>query len=240
MQDLGSSSYTKYYIGRDMLTVSNDSVARYRPRVWCCDVHGECKSNVSGFTVLAKLPQRLNVFNSNVFRCIENLVLRFSDQTGMQLRGLLSLAHASSLAGTLKPGKVSDAFDIGPPVVKRVIAIDNAALRQQFISTMDRMEAKGASSATQGGAWDCDDALRVLRMSIPDIQQCAPCHAASFAPATFLAATFPAAALTAVSAGTVTRGLPSFSTPRTTIARGAFAVWGFARNSLRRRAECLG
>ena len=67
MQDLGSASYTKHYIGRDMLTVSNDSVARYRTRVWCCDVHGDCKSNVFGFTMLAEPPQRVNVFPATCF-----------------------------------------------------------------------------------------------------------------------------------------------------------------------------
>ncbi len=86
----------------------------------------------------------------------------------------MSRAFASSSAGTLKPSKVSDAFDIGPPVVKRVIAIDNARLRQQFVSAMDRLEARGGMNrleAEGGSAWDCDDALRVLRMSVPDIQQ---------------------------------------------------------------------
>jgi hypothetical protein len=70
-----------------------------------------------------------------------------SDQTGMQRRGLLSPAHASSLAGTLKPVKVSDAFDIGPPMVNRVIAIDNAALRQLDLSANPLGPPSGAAFA---------------------------------------------------------------------------------------------
>ena len=74
---------------------------------------------------------------------------------------------ALSLAGTLKPTKISDAFDTGPPVVSRVIAIDNAVLRQQFKAAMDQMEAKG------GHAWDSNENrdLQVLRMSVPDIAE---------------------------------------------------------------------
>ncbi len=70
--------------------------------------------------------------------------------------------------GTLKPGKVSGNHSdcTGPPIVTRVIAIDNSALRGQFKAAMDAMEARGG-----GGSWDEDDALRVLRMSVPDIAQ---------------------------------------------------------------------
>ncbi len=75
----------------------------------------------------------------------------------------MSRPFASLSSGTLKPAKSIDAFDVGPPVVSRVIAIDNAVLRQQFKSAMDRMEAKG------GGSWGGDDDLQVLRMSVPDI-----------------------------------------------------------------------
>lgn len=71
----------------------------------------------------------------------------------------------SLLAGTLKPTKISDAFDTGPPVVSRVIAIDNAMLRQQFKAAMDQREAKG------GHARDSNDDLQVLRMSVPDIAE---------------------------------------------------------------------
>ena len=76
----------------------------------------------------------------------------------------------SLLAGTLKPTKISDAFDTGPPVVSRVIAIDNAMLRQQFKAAMDQREAKG------GHARDSNDDLQVLRMSVPDIAEYAVFH----------------------------------------------------------------
>ncbi len=117
-------------------------------------------------------------FCSNVFRCVENLVLRFTDQSGMPLPSSPISAHSLAASqGTLKPQKVSgkNSKDAGLAIVTRVIAIDNVALRKQFRTAMDALEA----TAGAAGAWDDDEDLRVLRMSMPDIAQCTTRHAAS-------------------------------------------------------------
>ncbi len=70
-------------------------------------------------------------------------------------------------AGTITPNKVCFNGETGPPIVNRVIAIDNPVLLQRFKVAMDKMEAKGEGV----GTWSDDDDLRVLRMSVPDIAQ---------------------------------------------------------------------
>ena len=72
-------------------------------------------------------------------------------------------------AGTItpNPNKVKCNGETGPPIVNRVIAIDNPVLLQQFKVAMDEMQAKGEGV----GTWSDDDDLRVLRMSVPDIAQ---------------------------------------------------------------------
>ena len=165
-QELSQSSYTRYKISRDQLAVSNDTVAR----------------------CLLQCFLALNLFQAKPPRIPRNFKISFAATCFAALRILCSVSaikqacrcfllqmFALSLAGTLKPTKISDAFDTGPPVVSRVIAIDNAMLRQQFKAAMDRMEAKG------GRAWDSNPDLQVLRMSVPNIAEYFPLpHYCSF------------------------------------------------------------
>jgi hypothetical protein len=67
IRELAQASYTKYYIDRNKLTVSNDTVARYRARSFygtCMEVQMHMRRNqvqsIYDHTLLADTPQRLN------------------------------------------------------------------------------------------------------------------------------------------------------------------------------------